>query len=113
MALVAYAVLKFRVRKGHTTGPPNPETHNRRLETAWTIIPAIILVIVGVVAFQKLITTDTIPQNAHVILQINAHQWYWNFNITHVRNATWLNSTGQVSYENRTGASTLIAGLLD
>ena len=112
MALVAYAVLKFRVRKGHTTGPPNPETHNRRLETAWTIIPAIILVIVGIAAFQTLITTDTIPQNPDVILQINAHQWYWNFNITYVRNGTWLNSTGQFSYENTTGAFTLKAGLL-
>ena len=112
MALVAYAVLKFRVRKGHTTGPLNPETHNRRLETAWTVIPAIILVIVGIAAFQTLITTDTIPQNPDVILQINAHQWYWNFNITYVRNGTWLNSTGQFSYENTTGAFTLKAGLL-
>src|SRR2546421_5088042 len=55
MALVAYAVLKFRVRKGHTEGPTNPQTNNRRLETLWTIIPAIILVVVGVAAFQTLI----------------------------------------------------------
>src|SRR5213593_5314429 len=112
MALVAYAVLKFRVRKGHTEGPQNPQTNNRRLETMWTVIPAIILVIVGIAAFQTLITTDTIPQNPDVILQINAHQWYWNFNITYVRNGTWLNSTGQFSYENTTGAFTLKAGLL-
>src|SRR5207245_2329540 len=52
MGLVAYAVLKFRVRNGHTEGPTNQTANNRRLETMWTIIPAIILVVVGVAAFQ-------------------------------------------------------------
>src|SRR5437867_11648557 len=100
MGLVAYAVLKFRVRKGHTEGPQNPQTNNRRLETMWTIIPAIIWVVVGIAAFQALITTDTIPQNPDVIVEINAHQWYWNFNVTYIRgptsttNGTWLNTTG-------------------
>lgn len=107
MIVVAYAVLKFRVRKGHTTGPANPKTHNRRLETVWTIIPAIILVVVGVAAFQTLVVTDTLPQNPDVIVQINAHQWYWNFNITYVRNGTWLNSTGTFGFLNTTGGFTV------
>jgi cytochrome c oxidase subunit 2 len=111
MALVTYAVLKFRVRKGHTEGPVNPETNNRRLETLWTIIPAIILVVVGIAAFQTLITTDTIPQNPDVIVEINAHQWYWNFNITYIRNGTWLNSTGTFTSLNTTGAFTVPANL--
>src|SRR5438093_12848982 len=96
MGLVAYAVLKFRVRKGHTEGPTNPQTNNRRLETMWTIIPAIILVVVGVAAFQTLITTDTIPQKRDVIVEINAHQWLWDFKITYIRNDTWLYYTGTI-----------------
>ena len=111
MALVTYAVLKFRVRKGHTEGPVNPRTNNRRLETLWTVIPAIILVIVGVAAFQTLITTDSIPQNPDVIVEINAHQWFWNFNITFVRNGTWLNGTDTFTSLNTTGAFTVQAGL--
>jgi cytochrome c oxidase subunit 2 len=111
MALVAYAVLKFRVRKGHTEGPSNPATGNRRLEAAWTIIPAIILVVVGIAGFQALVVTDTIPRDPDVIVEINAHQWYWNFNITHVRNGMWLNSTGNFKYLNTTGAFTLKSGL--
>ena len=111
MALVTYAVLKFRVRKGHTEGPVNPRTNNRRLETLWTVIPAIILVIVGVAAFQTLITTDSIPQNPDVIVEINAHQWFWNFNITYVRNGTWLNGTDTFTSLNTTGAFTVQAGL--
>jgi len=111
MGLVAYAVLKFRVRKGHTEGPQNPQTNNRRLETMWTIIPAIILVVVGIAAFQTLITTDTIPQNPDVIVEINAHQWYWNFNITYIADGKWLNGTGSFTSLNTTGAFTVKAGL--
>ena len=109
--LVLYAVLKFRVRKGHTEGPANPSTGNRRLETIWTIIPAIILVIVGIAAFQTLIKTDTIPQNPDVIVEINAHQWYWNFNITYIAEGKGLNSTGNLTSLNTTGAFTLKASL--
>src|SRR5438093_7284908 len=104
MGLVAYAVLKFRVRKGHAEGPTNPQTNNRRLETMWTIIPAIILVVVGVAAFQTLITTDTIPQQPDVIVEINAHQWFWNFNITYIRNGKWLNGTVPYTPQHTTGA---------
>jgi len=103
--------LKFRVRKGHTEGPTNPQTNNRRLETMWTIIPAIILVVVGVAAFQTLITTDTIPQHPDVIVEINAHRWFWNFNITYIRNGTWLNGTGTFTSLNTTGAFSVKAGL--
>jgi len=111
-ALFAYAVLKFRVRPGHTTGPMNPKTHDRGLEALWTVIPAVILLIVGIATFQTLIKTDTIPQNPDVIVEINAHQWFWNFNITYIRGGTWLNSTGAFTSENTTGAFTVKAGLL-
>jgi cytochrome c oxidase subunit II len=111
MFLVLYAVLKFRVRKGHTEGPANPTTGNRRLETLWTIIPAFIVLIVGVAGFQTLVATDTLPSNPDVIVEINAHQWYWNFNVTYVRDGTWLNSTGNFKGLNTTGAFTLKAGL--
>ena len=112
MVLVTYAVLKFRVRKGHTTGPENPKVGDRRLETIWTIIPAIILMIVGIAAFQTLVVTDTMPASPDVIVQINAHQWFWNFNITYVRNGTWLNLTGTFKFLNTTGGFSVKEGLV-
>ncbi len=111
-ALIAYAVLKFRVRPGHTTGPANPKTHDRELEALWTVIPAIILLIVGFAAFQTLVATDTLPTNPDVIMEINAHQWYWNFNITYVRDGTWLNTTGNFTSLNTTGAFTIKSQLV-
>lgn len=85
MALVAYAVLKFRVRKGHTAGPMVAKTHDPKLETLWTVIPALILLVVGAVGFQALLVTDTIPDNPDVIVVVRAQQWAWSFNVTDAR----------------------------
>jgi cytochrome c oxidase subunit II len=82
MALVAYAVLKYRVRPGHTVGPVNAKTHDRKLETLWTVIPAIILLVVGIAGFQTLVVTDTIPPNPDVIVIVTGVQWAWSFNVT-------------------------------
>ena len=79
MVLVAYAVLKFRVRPGHTTGPLVAKTHDRKLETLWTIIPAIILLVVGIAAFQTLVVTDTVPPNPDLTMCVFAQQWAWGF----------------------------------
>lgn len=83
MALVAYAVLKFRVKKGHTEGPATAKTHDRKLETAWTVIPALILLVVGIAGFQAVLVTDTIPQNPDVTVIVTAQQWAWSFNVTY------------------------------
>src|SRR5712664_2621882 len=89
----------------------HPRDRNRRPEAAWTIVPAVILVVVGIAGFQALLATDTLPRDPDVIVEINAHQWYWSFNITHIRNGMWLNSTGNFKYLETTGALTLKAGL--
>lgn len=112
VVLVAYAVIKFRVRPGHTEGPKVAKTHDSKLESLWTVIPALILLVVGVAGFQTLLETDTIPTNPDVIIEINAHQWFWEFNITHVRNGTWLNASGDFRSVNTTGLLTVKAGLV-
>jgi cytochrome c oxidase subunit II len=83
MALVAYAVLKYRVRPGHTVGPVNAKTHDRKLESLWTVIPALILLVVGIASFQTLVVTDTIPPNPDVTVIVTARQWTWSFNVTY------------------------------
>lgn len=83
MALVAYAVLKYRVREGHTEGPAKAKTHDRKLETAWTVAPALILLVVGVAGFQALLVTDTIPDNPDVTVIVTAQRWAWSFNVTY------------------------------
>lgn len=82
MALVAYAVVKFRVRPGHVMGPVNAKTHDRMLESLWTIIPALILLVVGAAAFQTLVVTDIVPPNPDVTICVYGQQWAWSFYAT-------------------------------
>src|SRR3972149_3929964 len=86
--VLTYTVLKFRVRKGHTQPWADPKTSDHRLEAAWTIIPAIILLVVGVLAFQTLAFTDTVPQNADVVVTVTGHQWYWSYNVTYANGSS-------------------------
>lgn len=77
--LILYAVVKFRKRKGHTTPPANPKVHDAKLEAAWTIAPAVILLFVGLATFQSLQITDTIPEDPDVVVRVVGHQWFWEF----------------------------------
>ncbi len=88
--VLVYTVLKFRIRKGHSQPLPNLKTGDHRLEAAWTIIPALILLLVGILAFQTLAFTDTIPQHADVVVTVTGHQWYWTYNVTYASSNTTL-----------------------
>jgi cytochrome c oxidase subunit 2 len=77
--IMLVAILKFRVRKGHTQPNANLKTANHALEAAWTIIPAVILLVLGILAFETLTFTDTVPQSADVTVTAIGHQWFWEF----------------------------------
>ncbi len=93
--VLVYTILRFRIRKGHTQPLANPKTGDHRLEAAWTIIPAIILLVVGVLAFQTLAFTDTVPQHADVVVTVIGHQWYWSYTIDYA-NGTKANYTNDL-----------------
>lgn len=86
-------ILKFRIRKGHTEPLPNLKTSNHALEAAWTIIPAVILLVLGVLAFGTLAFTDTLPKAPDVYVTAIGHQWYWEF-WTNYTNGTHIHSVG-------------------
>jgi len=99
MGLVAYAS-EFRVRRATRRDRSNPQTNNRRLETMWTIPhPGDYSSSWSESLRSRRSSRPTDPQKPDVIVEINAHQWYWNFNITYIRNGTWLNGTG--TFNNR------------
>jgi len=77
--IMLITILKFRIRKGHTAPLPNLKTSNHTLEAAWTIIPALILLVLGILAFETLTFTDTVPPNPDVTVTAIGHQWFWEF----------------------------------
>jgi cytochrome c oxidase subunit 2 len=62
--------------KNHPT--PDKFTHSTLLEIIWTIIPALILMIIAVPSFALLYSLDEIIDPA-LTLKVIGHQWYWSY----------------------------------
>ena len=56
----------------------NKFTHSSLLEIVWTIIPAIILVLIAVPSFVLLYSMDELIDPV-VTLKVVGHQWYWSY----------------------------------
>jgi cytochrome c oxidase subunit 2 len=88
--LLLYAALRFR-RKGHVDlheeGLPDQTEGNRGLEIAWTIAPAIVLVVIftiSIVALRAVLsqpdTSSNISGDSSAInVRVIGHQWWWEF----------------------------------
>ena len=74
-AAVVYAVIKFRDR-----GQPIPhQTHgNPALEITLTIIPALILAVVGVFTFRTVFDLSK-TDDTEMIINVTGQQWWWEY----------------------------------
>lgn len=68
----------WKYRQGRVAGPRKTATHNTALELAWSIPPAIILVIIFVLGFRGFLDMYTMPQNAYEIHTLG-RKWSWAF----------------------------------
>jgi cytochrome c oxidase subunit 2 len=57
---------------------PSRRTHNGILEFAWTVAPALVLVIIAVPSFRLLADQLIIPA-PDLTLKVTASQWHWNY----------------------------------
>ncbi|MGI8644616.1 MAG: cytochrome c oxidase subunit II [Thermomicrobiales bacterium] len=75
-ALIVYTALRFKRRPNVTERPP--QVHgNRTLEIAWTIIPALILLVILIPTIQTMYETDAEAQEGDVIIDVYGKQWWW------------------------------------
>jgi cytochrome c oxidase subunit 2 len=54
--------------------------HFSNVEFIWTVIPALILVIIGIPSFSLLYFIEQFAE-PHIILRVEGHQWYWHYNL--------------------------------
>jgi cytochrome c oxidase subunit 2 len=74
---LVYSVVKFRRRR---EGELPSQTHgNTRLEVAWTVIPALILLVIAVPTISTIFASDAIPPSASQHIEVIGHQWWWEF----------------------------------
>jgi cytochrome c oxidase subunit II len=75
LTLIVYIVWRFN----ETANPaPSRRTHNGALEIAWTVLPALVLVIIAVPSFRLLAQQLIIPA-PDLTLKVTASQWHWNY----------------------------------
>ncbi len=73
--LLVYVFVRYN-RKSN----PNPATftHNSPIEVAWTIIPILILVLIGAFSLPVLFKQQEIPEG-DLVIKVTGYQWYWGY----------------------------------
>lgn len=75
---VVLLVVKFRKRKDDDGSLPGQLHGNFKLEMGWTIVPALILVGVGVGSVLTLLDLEDHPEGAMEV-QVVGQQWWWEY----------------------------------
>jgi cytochrome c oxidase subunit II len=75
LALLAYVVFRFNENSNPVA---SRRTHNGLLEVAWTVAPALVLVIIAVPSF-RLLTQQLVIPAPDLTLEVTVSQWHWNY----------------------------------
>jgi cytochrome c oxidase subunit II len=78
-ALLVYAIVKFRARKGDTTEPPQV-FGSMQIELSWTIIPILIIVVLFLTTARVLFSVQDAkkPTSALDVIAVG-HQFWWEY----------------------------------
>ena len=77
---VVYLSLRYRRKKSDTTRPP--QVHgNKRLELIWTIIPAVVLLVLLVPTLNILFDHDAAADEGSLQVDVYGKQWWWEFHL--------------------------------
>ncbi len=73
--LLVWVAIRYNARRN-----PKPATftHNSPLEVAWTVIPVVILFVIGAFSLPVLFKQQEIPE-ADVTIKVTGYQWYWGY----------------------------------
>ena len=74
---LAIILVRYRARPG---GPePKPIYGNTKLEIAWTVIPALIILFISIPTVQAIFETQAEAPEDALIVEAIGHQWWWEF----------------------------------
>ncbi len=75
VVLLAVVILRYNSRSNPT---PARFTHNTPLEIVWTLVPVLILVVLGSFSLPVLFKQQEIPAG-DITIKVTGNQWYWNY----------------------------------
>ncbi len=82
--LLIFSVVRFRGKPGEP--PPSQHEGNRRFETIWTAVIALVLLAIFIISLGVLFSVSNQPANAggntagqSIHVRVVGHQWWWEF----------------------------------
>ncbi len=79
-SLLAYAVIRFRERKGDEEFEPPQVYGSNQMEVAWTILPVLIVVVLFLSTAQVIHRVQDAPPPANAIhVTVVGHQFWWEY----------------------------------
>jgi cytochrome c oxidase subunit II len=79
VAFVTLLLLIVIVRYNKRANPtPKTFTHNTPVEVAWTLIPIVILVLIGAYSLPQLFNQQEMPE-PEVLVKATGNQWFWSY----------------------------------
>jgi cytochrome c oxidase subunit II len=81
MVIFTVALIRFRKRKGREDFIPKQVEGNKTLETVWTIIPIILIIIIAVpTVWYSFVLADETGKSDHINIGVTGNQYWWHFN---------------------------------
>jgi cytochrome c oxidase subunit 2 len=77
-AILVWTLIKFRQRPNQKA----PDTHvhgNTALEVTWTIVPALILILIAIPSVRTIFKTEAAARSDALQVEVIGHQWWWEF----------------------------------
>jgi len=79
VVFVSWILFKIIVRfNNKACVSPTSVVHGTTIEIIWTLVPAVLLIIIAVPSFSLLYAVDEVV-NPSITLKIVGNQWYWNY----------------------------------
>ena len=75
LGLLVYVMVKFNEKANPV---PTKTTHHAGLEVVWTVLPILILIIIGIPSLKLLYFTDR-TADPEMTLKVIGNQWYWSY----------------------------------
>jgi cytochrome c oxidase subunit 2 len=75
LGLLIYVCVRFNEKANPV---PDKFTHNVTIEVIWTVVPIIIIILVGAPALSFLRESFE-PKNVDMTIKVVGHQWYWSY----------------------------------
>jgi cytochrome c oxidase subunit II len=78
--LILFVVIRFRRRSDDDA--PKQIHGNAKLELGWTILPAVILAVVGIFTLGTIVDINEKAEAGSLPVEVVGHQWWWEYRYT-------------------------------